>query len=369
MKLKLIFVTIVCVLMAYSHTYAQITVTDKKGDLVIRFFGRTNFDAGTYINNPSSKIGHNGVSMNDTRFGFSGSFDEKWSTKVELYFGNKNVAFRDLYIGYKINDKNSITVGNQYLPFGAKPLGLQYKFIEDPASDYTVCPSRKIGFNYVFTTDPFNVSIGLYSDGSADNKENIDQGFSIAGKMIYRPVINESQIVHFGLASIYTQSPNSMSFFDILPESVFSEKVISTPNIKPDNSFRHEGEIILILGKFYTECHYLGTLVELRDSTDSKRYLKGAYAQMGWMIIGEKQNYNPRTGLATSASPGSLEILYRINSLNLEDLNSERQIDHTIGLNYFINRNLNIKINYIYAKAHNMDDQHHFIQSRLQFSF
>ena len=375
-KFKTIFLSAVALAVSASSP-AQIKVKTEAGDMSVRFMGRTNFDAGTYLFS-DAKVNdeHNGVAMNDTRLGVLANFDEKFSAKIEICYASKAISFRDLWIGYKLNDNSSLTVGNHFQPYGAKPLGLSYKFVEDASADLAFCPARKIGLSYAYTSDPFNFTAGLFSDGNVDNGKNIDKGWSLAAKAIYRPIIDESTVLHIGVAPMYVQSPNTFSFAGQIPTTVVTNGLISTGALDPKNYLRMEAEAIFISGKIYVEGHYMAAAVNkfdvLKDSvtTTENTYLDGFYAQASYMIIGDKQNYNKKTGLAANASPKSLEVLARVSHVNLDGDNvmKGKQTDFTLGANYFFNKNLNLKLNYIYASVKD-GDNYSFVQTRLQFSF
>lgn len=381
MKFKAIILSAVALAVSAS-SFGQIKVKTESGDMNVRFMGRTNFDAGTYIASSDTNLNdHNGIAMNDTRLGVLANFDEKFSAKIEICYASKAISFRDLWIGYKLNDNSTITAGNHFQPYGAKPLGLSYKFVEDASADYAFCPSRKIGVSYAYTSDPFNFTAGLFSDGNVDNGKNIDKGWSLAAKAIYRPILDESTVLHIGVAPMFVQSPNTVSFTGIIPTTVVSNGLISTGALDPKNYLRMEAEAIFISGKIYVEGHYMAANVNdieftsvdtagVSVSTTESAYLDGFYAQASYMIIGEKQNYNKKTGLAANASPKSLEVLARVSHLNFDadHVKAGKQTDFTVGLNYFFNKNLNLKLNAIYATVKD-GDNYTMVQSRLQFSF
>ncbi|MBR4620935.1 MAG: hypothetical protein IKO46_08120 [Salinivirgaceae bacterium] len=381
MKFKAIIISAAALAFSAS-SFGQIKVKTESGDMNVRFIGRTNFDAGTYITSSDTNLNdHNGIAMNDTRLGVLANFDEKFSAKIEVCYASKAISFRDLWIGYKLNDNSSLTVGNHFQPYGAKPLGLSYKFVEDASADLAFCPARKIGLSYAYTSDPFNFTAGLFSDGNVDNGKNIDKGWSLAAKAIYRPILDESTVLHIGLAPMFVQSPNTVSFTGSIPTTVVSNGLIGTGNLDPKNYLRMEAEAIFISGKLYVEGHYMAANVNdikftsvdtagISTSTTESAYLDGFYAQASYMIIGDKQNYNKKTGLAANASPKSLEVLARISHLNLDadHVKAGKQTDFTLGANYFFSKNLNLKLNYIFASVKD-GDNYSFVQTRLQFSF
>ncbi len=369
MRIRLLLISLLSVVALGAQ--AQVKIKTEAGDLTLQINGRTNFDAGTYIATSEDNINqHNGVAMSDTRLGVIAKFDENWSAKIEICYASKAISFRDLWIGYKLSENASIKVGNHFQPYGAKPLGLAYKFVEDASADYAFCPARKIGASYADTSDKLNVTAGLFSDGNVDNGKNVDQGVSVAAKVIYRPIIDDNTVLHFGFAPMFVQSPNAVSPQGIIPTTVVTKGLISTGAIDNKNYLRLEFEALYIKDKIYAEGHYLANKLNKAGVNEEGIYLDGFYVQGGYMIKGEKQNYNKATGLTKSASPKSLEVLARISHLNFDDsaVKAGKQTDLTLGCNYFINKNLNVKLNYIYASVKD-GENYHFVQSRLQFSF
>ncbi len=356
--------------LAATTAFGQIKVKTEAGDLSIRFAGRTNVDFGTYLSDSDvvsdeDDSFRSGVVMNDTRLSVQGAFDENWSAKIEICYTNKAVSFRDLWIGYAFNSNHSVKFGNSFMPFGAKPLGLAYKFVEDAPADYALCSSRKIGAAYNYTSDPLNVSVGIYSDGDVDTK-SLNNGYSIGAKAIYRPYVDKGRVLHFGVAPLFTRPKSTLTYNGIMPTNLETNKHI-THSYDAINYYRLEAEAIFISGKIYGEAHYLNAQINVPGSDNEK--VHGVYGQASFLIIGDNQNYNKTTGLAASASPKNLEVLVRVDHLNLD---TQKMTDFTLGVNYFFNKYVNLKLNYIHAKA-KYDDaasvNHDLMQARLQFSF
>lgn len=353
-----------------------------------RLIGRTNLDYGRYIIHSDEPT--YGVQVNDTRLGFIASFDKKWTAKTEICFDNRAISFRDLWIGYAINKEMSVTAGNHFQPFGAKTLGLNYKFIEDAQADYAICPSRKIGVSYDYTTNLFKGTAGLYSDANIDNlggASDENQGYSVSAKAIVRPICGDSTVLHFGVAGMYTDVANDYAFSVRQPET-FNEKTLLTvtaPNLLASNINRGEAEVIFIHRRFYAEAHYLTAFVNVPENYDNIK-MNGGYAQASFLLIGEQQNYNKKTALATNASPKNLEILFRADYLSIDEHGilgevdgapATKVADFTVGLNYFFNKHLNARLNYTVSNVcvennyggDDFENTNNAIQARLQFAF
>ncbi len=352
---------------------SQLQIQTESGDFKLKFAGRTNVDFATYLSdadNYDDDHKKHGIVINDTRLGVQASFCEKWSAKVEICYTNKAISFRDLWMGFDISKKHGFKIGNMFMPFGGKPLGLAYKFVEDAPADYAICSGRKIGFAYNYVSDFMNASVGVYSDGDVDSKAT-NNGFDAAGKIIIRPWFNEEEghLLHLGVAPIYTHPKSDLSYKGIMPTTIETNNLISRTYEDAKNYLRLEVEAIFMLKKLYAEAHYLNVQV-LNETLDNEK-VHATYVQAGWMILGEKQNYNKTTGLAAAASPKSLEVLARYDHLNLHE--GGQQNDVTVGINYFFNKYINVKANYIFAanKDKNGDNKlnHNLMQLRMQFSF
>ncbi|MEE3448390.1 MAG: porin [Bacteroidales bacterium] len=354
---------------------AQITVAPENDpNFKLKFIGRTNLDLGTFLNYnhyDEDGVGHadNSCIVNDTRLGFVATKD-KWEGKVEVCYTNGKISFRDVTIKHSFNEHNKLTFGNQFMPYGIKLTGINYKFAEDPSVDLTFCPSRKVGVNYLYTTDPFNFSAGLYSDGNVDDNKQVNQGLNITAQVIWRPVYDETTVFHLGGAFIHTDSPNAPKFSGTVPTTVSSDhRTFMSVSYDAPNYERYEFQALFIKEKFLVEAHYMGASVNVRNANSESA--SGVWGQVSYQIIGEGQKYNKVTSLPTASAAGTLEVLGRVDYLDLGDTGN--QLDFELGLNYFINKHFNVKFNYIMAGFNDrpgVDDKtYHVVQTRLQFSF
>ena len=383
--LAAVSVVALCALMP-SKADAQITVVPENDNFSLKLIGRTNFDFGSFLDKQDDETKpNNGVAVNDTRLGVSGKFLDKWDYKVEICFDKKAISFRDVFVKYNFNKTHHIQFGNVFMGYGMKPLGLAYKFIDDATVDNTFCSSRKMGIVYLLTTDPFNFNGGVYSDGNIDNgNSKFDQGVNLSAKAIYRPIINETTVLHFGAATLYTNSPNTASYNGVVPETfttegktTFKSRTFGKETLDAEGKTvyigkhysRYEGEMIFIHKKFMFETHYQGASYEPTNS-DDRYHVGGALAQASFLLIGAQQNYNKTTGLCQNASPRSLELLARYDYLDLND--GGHQQDVTVGLNYFFSKHFNMKLNYAYTDTDLLPAGgrcYNAVQVRAQFSF
>ena len=390
--LKTAFLATAIAAMAATQSQAQITVVPENDQFSLKLIGRTNLDFGTYLDKQDGDSKpDNGVAVNDTRLGVTGKFLDKWDYKIELCFAYNStvkattISFRDVFVKYNFNSKHHLQFGNVFMGYGMKPLGLAYKFIDDATVDNTFCQARKIGLVYLLTTDHFNFNGGVYSDGNIDNgNSKFDQGVTLSAKAIYRPVINETTVLHFGVAPMYTNSPNPASFSGVVPETFttngrttmkglsFGKQIFDAEgnaSLIGKHYSRYEAEMIFIQKRFMLETHFQGASYEPTNSS-GRYHIGGFLAQTSFLLIGEQQNYNKVTGLCQNASPKNLELLARYDYLDLHSIG--HQSDITIGLNYFFSKHFNMKLNYANVSVDDLSGKtksYNTIQVRAQFSF
>ena len=84
----------------------------------------------------------------------------------------------------------------------------------------------------------------------------------------------------------------------------------------------------------------------------------GWHAQAGYVLTGESRTYDFASGTFGSVVPstecGAWEIAARYSAVNLNDdhVYGGRENNVTLGLNWFVNENVQIKFNYIRANIH-----------------
>lgn len=386
------------ILLSATMVDAQVNIKTDAGDFKLTFKGRTHFDVGVYGGDLGKTNDHatNMVKMSDTRLGVIASYDEKWSSKIEVRYDSKQISFTDLYIGYKFSDQSSLQIGNYWMPFGYKILGPAYRFIQNSSVDEAInANSRRMGVMYTYNSDFFRLQAGLFSDGDVNSAAE-NKGYNIAAKAIVRPILDEHTVLHFGVAPLFTHTPVTTTF---ATKSVTQGKRItllseSFASDEQHNMFRGEVEAIFITGKLYVEGRYqhaqinTPNFIEEYDEELQQSYripnenakVGGFYIQGGFLLIGDQQNYNKVNAYATNLSPKNLELIARFGNVTYDrgEAGQTSQNDITVGLNYAFNKYLLARINYAHGQCHadNSDldkalekNNYNSVEARLQFVF
>lgn len=360
---------------------AQVNTTVNDVSFKLKFNGRTNLDFGSFLGADDGKANRNGVAVNDSRLGVIADIDTVWQAKVELSFAAKAINFRDVYVKRTFQRTNSeLQVGNFFFPFGYMRSGINYKFIENSSADAAFVNGRKLGVAYLSYSPHFNWGLGIFSDGNVDNGKKANQGYSFNAYALFRPIDNAGNVFHAGVSGILTHPSSEVTFTAIAPQTFCANTLLKTSAMDVYNYARLEVHALTIVRRFYAEAHFLKAFVNLPNSKtvtsddgesvtipqDNYNGMYGVYAQAAWRIFGPNHSYNRKTGLTGNASAKALEVLARFSRIDLDEYGSVNDI--TLGVNYFINKYLRAKVNYVHS--HIVDGAHmDLLQGRLQFSF
>lgn len=353
---------------------AQNFVVSETNGFEWRLMGRVFFDAGAFFNDKTN-FG-NGVQINDLRLGTQIRFLQHWNVKMELGYGDEKVSIKDIYINYKTGN-HSIRLGYYHEPFGIDRIGsTNFKFIETASADKTFGGSRKLGVSYLYNQAYFNFMGGVFSDGNPGKANQLNQGYTLATKFIGRPVVGDGRLLHLAIAPRFSSHGDQIEFKGGVPTTLLSgadNRFVFADVTQVINQWKMEVEVIGIYRKWYLEGHYLMAHVNRAGVPNYNG--QGGYIQGGYMILGEKQNYNPVTGMVANPVPKSLEVLCRYNRTNLNDagITGGKLSDLSLGVNYFVNKYIVARLNYVHVMtSHDAPggaDDFDLIQGRIQFSF
>lgn len=346
----------------------------KPGDFEWKLIGRVFFDGG-YFFGDSTSLG-NSFQVNDIRLGTQIRFLDDWEAKIELGYGDSKVSLKDVYLGYKTG-AHVFKLGHQYEPFGYSRVGTaNYRFMTNAPSEKALGNKRKLGITYCYNRTWLNVMTGVFSEGEIEKSKPLDQGYSLAGKIIGRPLMGDRKLIHIGIAPKFISGSKEVNLSAGIPTDLLAsdKNAFVKANVgQIINQWKLDMEIILLYHKWYFQGQYFQVYLNRFGVSNYK--VGGGYAQAGYLILGEKHNYNPATGMIGNPAPKSLEVLFRYDRVDLNNVGIQggRMSDFSLGMNYFINKYVAAKINYTYLTvghhAPGGDDDFGLLQARVQFSF
>ena len=335
---------------------AQETLSDK---LQYKVTGRMLIDGGVYLRN-DNHFG-NGTEFNDLRIGMKATY-QRWDMKVEIGYVGSKVSIKDAFATYT-SGKHIIQVGQFYEPFTMDMLCSTFdlRFHQSPVSVLAMTNSRRLGVAYTYNATHYYACGGLFTDNDISNLKNTSQGYAVDGRFVYRPVNEAGKLLHLGIAAIYRTPDGALPDDDNRNTFVYKSAGVSTIDnrnliyAEVDNA-RHQvklgTELLIYYEKFFLQSEYIRTQVKRRNALADYTG-QGGYAQCSWLLIGDTYAYD--TALACPARPvgRALELCGRFNIVDMNDRTAEvlggAQKDFSLGLNYYINKHIGVKVNYSYV--------------------
>lgn len=376
---KAIFTLLLSVLL--TTVFAQGYVTSKENDFEWKIIGRALFDGGVFVSD-SADLG-NAVKISDLRLGVTTRFLQNWTGKIELGFSESKVGIKDVFITYE-QGAHTFKVGHYFEPFAIDPLlgTTDYRMLTMGATARAFGDRRKLGLSYIYNRKHLTTSGGVFSDGDVDNAKSLDEGYTVAAKVVGRPIFTDFSVIHVGISSRFSvhdqDERKGVTFTSGMPTDLLTKQQNSF--LKADvsdviNQWKLGAELIMLYNKWYFQSEYLLAHV---NRFGSRNYSgQGWYAQASYLLRGEKHRYSQANGWVSNPAPKSIELVARYNITDMNDRSADimggQEQDVTIGVNYVFNQYILVKLNYTHSffdkfSANGQEDID-LIQARMQFYF
>lgn len=334
----------------------QEVATDK---IQYKLTGRILMDGGMYLANENN-FG-NGTEFSDLRVGAKASY-RQWDMKVEIGYVGSKVSIKDAFATYTAG-KHILQVGQFYEPFTLDMLCSTFdlRFNQSPGAVLAMTNSRRLGAAYTYNTQHYYACGGFFTDSDISNMKNASQGYALDGRFVYRPVNGAGKLFHVGLAAVYRTPDGTMPDDDNADTFIYKSPGVSTIDNRnliyaEVNEARHQvklgAELLVYYGKFSLQSEYIRTQVKRRAGFADYRG-QGGYTQCSWLLLGREYAYDE--ALACPARPvgRALELCGRFNVVDMNDrsagVTGGAQKDFSLGLNYYINKHVGMKVNYSYV--------------------
>jgi len=357
-----------------------------------------------------------GAEFRRARLYLSGTIYENIEFKAQYDFAGGDADFKDVYLGLTDLPIGGIRVGHFKEPFSLEELTSNnyITFMERSLPIETFAPSRNTGLmlhNHVMD-DRLTYAVGVFRDSAGDEFGNeMGDEYNFTGRITGTPWFEEkgTRMVHLGLgASVRNEYKNHLSQsklevdqevgrFRSRPEAhLASARLVDTNMLQMDELFLVGAEAALVLGPFSLQGEYIVANADGDEGSDrdfdddgapdygyfDSNDLQGFYIAASYFVTGEHRPYKtaegafsrvkPAHNYLNDGGPGAWEVTARYSHLDLEDdnLNGGEQDDITLGLNWYLNPNARVMLNYVYADAEEKyDGEMHAFQTRFQIDF
>lgn len=338
------------------------------------FDGRIQIDGAAFWGEDYQPLG-NGVAFRRVRLGANIAVGEHLSGKIEAGFDGGEFTLRDAFIQYTFIKGLDIRVGNFKEAFSMESLGssTDLLFLERSAVVSAFAPERHIGLQVAFRRNSFWSAAGIHfqqvkgvkekNNTDDNNKLGRDEGISYTGRFVWMPRSRTGDRgISLGISASYRTPKNDVDpdfphsvRFDPSTSGINKIKFVDSGYITGVNhEWRMGAELAGYAGSFRVQGEYLFDRVSRNDPYPTEKF-DGFYAQAACLLFGGKQVYS--TSRAAFSQPvagkkwGDLEIAARFDRIDLNGSRIEggRTNQYTVGVNYYINQNLKVQLNYSYA--------------------
>ena len=334
----------------------RITAQNTSDVISYKITGRMLMDGGVYLKNPN-RFG-NGTEFNDLRIGVKAVY-QNWGMKLEMGYAGNKAAIKDAFATYSYKN-NSIQIGQFYEPFSLDMLCSTFdlRFHQSPGAVLALTNSRRMGATYSYRTKHYYLCGGFFTDNDLSNLKNASQGYAFDGRIVYRPVYDNTKLIHIGMAAIHRtpdgalpDDENKNTFTYKSPGvSTIDNRTLMQANVDHATSqFKIGTELLIYYHKFFLQSEYIRAHVK-REEGFKNYTAQGGYLQCSWLLLGQSYQYDEEVACPGRPDGKALELCARFNYLTLNDAGIEggKQKDFAIGLNYYINKHIAVKLNYSY---------------------
>lgn len=386
----------------------RLTFKSEDDSFEVQVGGRLQLDWAFFDNDNdlSSVFGEedDGTQFRRARIDFIGKIYESIFYRMEFDIaGDKDMEgrakFTDTYMGISdIPYLGNIQVGHFREPFGMERLtNSNYNTFMERGFNDVFNPKRNVGF-MLYNSHLQNRLLwqaGIFKetdDFPSDNDSDDDQGYAVTGRVVGLPWYEEKgrKLLHLGLAYSHRNPDGAPFRYRANPECALAFSYLDTDRY---NGFRIADaiaddvnligtELLWIYGPFSIQAEKALSYVDTNFA--GTREFQGGYIYTTYFLTGENRTYNNKMGTLSRIKPnknfspktgswGAWELGLRYSWIDLDSgiIRGGREQDWTLGLNWYLNPDTRIYLNYTLANIeHDLYDGNlGILQTRFQIDF
>lgn len=308
------------------------------------------------------------------------------------------IQAKDVYL--QVNELPAIghvRIGNFYEPFSLEDVSgdLVTTFMER-GNPYLLVPDRHFGimaFDHILGNENTTWWLGGFcsagGDGGMDFQEtNSYTAAAATGRLTWLPWYDEATdgrgFLHLGVAASYRDAwANTFPLASpsMRPEEAHLARTYSATMNNINYIDELGGEVAFVYGPFSVQSEFVGAYpVDFAGDTHN---INSCYIYTSYFLTGENRRYDRKNGTTTRVIPfenffrvrdencnvstgkGAWEVGYRWSYIDFRDAvstagNASRFLNHTVGLNWYLNPYTRMMFNYVYSteEAINHADGH-----------
>ncbi|MDR2813276.1 MAG: hypothetical protein LBB79_01265 [Prevotellaceae bacterium] len=366
---RYIFLTAIAVICFANVTLAQgdnsdpalLTVKSEENKLEFTAGGRLTADVAGYRSDFTAL--KSGAAISDARIRASFKYGKLYLYSDFDFTGGK-FSQKDLYLRYNLAEgdggTHSLKAGFYADPasMGYNTSRYQYHFISRAAPTQAFVTGRQLGATYKFYNKYTLLDQGVFAENKYNNQAAGYQGFTLAGRWLFKALNADDLTLHVGAAARYAKMNTgwvennifhqSQSFGSSLETSVdASDQFLHVDLPWASSNVNVSGELMFCADKFFARGEYIWKYVgktrpddELLEAqlgsagsagtVEAYRTLhpirnnsfSGAYVELGYLLLGNRYSYSDEMGVLNGMNDNNaLELVARYSYVNLNDVN------------------------------------------------
>jgi len=325
-----------------------------------------------------------GFEIRKARLRLDGLLYEIVEFRVQYDFADSNL--KDAYVGLSALPFGSIRVGHFKEPFSLQRLtsSRHLTFMERGlTAAFEAARNTGVMLHNHIMDDRLTYALGVFRDTDDFGSGSGDGKYNITGRLTGLPLYENDgrRLVHLGLGYSY-RNPDEVVRLSMRPEAnLIPDPLADTDSFAADDVNILGVETALVCGPVSLQGEYVTAMVHSDSASDPDFF--GYYIEASYFLTGEHRRYNTSSGvfdrikpnrnfMGKEGGPGAWQIAARYSHIDLEDgaVNGGKLNTVTAALNWYLNPNTRVMLNYVFADA---DDRYNgeanILQMRFQVEF
>ncbi len=359
-------------------------------DVRLRLGGRLHADVG-FAKQDRTSLREIDGELRRARLYLDARFPYGLRFKIDREFAPDRRGWRNVIGVWRVNRIASIRVGNFVAPFGLEDItASNHSTFMERAVSSALAPAFQTGVMVnardhvgerksrhrrtaaaAFTMEPL---------GHSSNDRHGTEHFGFVTRLTYAPIAKKREVVHVGSA-LEIRDVRGGSRFRVAtrPESSFVPSLLRTGGLQDvDSTVAISAELLVLRGPFVFQSEYVHMFLR-RGAGRPDPSFGGGYAQVSFVLMGERRRYSRSLGILGGVRPkskwGAVELGVRVSVLDLNDerVNGGSTRNVSVALNWYIRENVSFSANYVSIDARlrgtRQEDSPHIGQLRFLLFF
>lgn len=346
------------------------TLESQAGDKEVKYGGRiqTDWTAMKGDDSLDARFGNleDGTEMRRARIFVSGLLYEAIEFKAQFDFAGGDVDIKDVYMGIrKLPIIGRLRTGHFFEPFGLEQqTSSKYITFLERSLTSAFTPGRNSGIavDNTFLDKRLTCSFGVFRDTDDYAKSTGDGKYNFTARTTALLMHDEAtgNLIHIGGAFSHRNPNGDMLTIKQRPSIHLAPKFVNSGEIATDAVNLFGGEFAAVFGPVPVQAEYVHAVLDAIGGSD--RSFGAYYVQIGFFLTGESRPYKSSSGTFNRVKPrshyipgeqgaGAWEVAARFSGIDLDDqeINGGRMEDLTIAVNWYLNANTRLMVNYVHA--------------------